>query len=88
MFVYMNVSGPKALCVCLFVRDWIVNINPYVHNLYGGSLHFSYLYMGSKAWMWGNVLARQPAASGRVEYTHNNPQSDTGTQDWINLHKK
>ncbi len=37
--------------------------------------------------MWGNVLPdSQPPQAGYS--THNNPQSNTGTQDWIDLHKK
>ena len=71
------------------------NINPYGDNLYGRSLHFSYLWRGEEeeeeeeeeegCGVMCSPDSRPPRAQN---CTQNNPQSNTGTQDWIDLHTK
>lgn len=58
-------------------------------TIYKVAVYISAISGGSRAGIWGNVLARQPAASGKERRTRQPPhQSNTGTQAWIDLHKK
>lgn len=78
---------PGKQCVCLSMHDQIANINPYVDNLYGYSLHFTYMSRGVNQGC--GVMCKPDSPPPQAEHsTHNNPQSNTGTQDWIDLHKK
>lgn len=50
---------------------------------------FRYVYMWSSTARVGGVMCFPDSQSPQGAYrTHNNPQSNTGTQDWINGHTK
>lgn len=86
--LYGTISASE--CVCLPMDNGSVSINPYGDNLRRqASIQLS--VEGSKADMWANVLARQPAASGRV-HDDNNPnlmlEPQTGSIYMKNKNKK